>query len=162
MQLAVKVFQLFETIGRMLLNVMLKPFQVTISDEQWDSLMQFVKFGMVGVSNTLVYYIVYAILVMLGTHIVAANTIAYFISIVNSFYWNNKYVFQQENKKRSMMQAFLKCCLSYVGTYLLSTVLLLIWVDLFHISKFIGPLLTIVITTPLNFIMNKVWAFRTE
>ena len=62
--------------------------------------MQFVKFGLVGLSNTLLTYVVYAILVTLGLHYQLSNVISYAAGIFNSYYWNNKYVFQEEEGQR--------------------------------------------------------------
>ena len=55
---------------------------------------QIFKFGIVGASNTVISYVVYAILVYLGMHYLAANVIAYFAGVINSFIWNSKYVFK--------------------------------------------------------------------
>ena len=50
---------------------------------------------------------------------------------------------------------------SYAFTgLLLANVLAYVWVDLLGISKFIAPLLTLVISVPVNFFLNKLWAFK--
>lgn len=161
MELAGKVFQIFENSTRIILNTMIRPFHKTISDEQWKGLMQFVKFGIVGLSNTAVTYLVYILLVSLHCPVMPAYVIGYVIGILNAFYWNNKYVFKEENS-RSVLKALIKCFTSYIGSFLLSAALLILWVDVLGISKYIAPLLTLLITIPLNFIMNKFWAFKSE
>lgn len=35
-----------------------------------------------------------------------------------------------------------------------------IWVTIFHISKYIAPLINLVISVPINFLINKFWAFK--
>ena len=53
---------------------------------------QFIKFGIVGVSNTLISLAVYQLaLNALGLHYLAANALGLVISVVNAYYWNNRY-----------------------------------------------------------------------
>ena len=48
---------------------------------------------------------------------------------------------------------------SYGGTSLLSTFLLWLEVQL-GVSKVIAPVVNLIITIPLNFVINKFWTFR--
>ena len=123
---------------------------------------QFVKFGIVGLSNTLISYLVYALLVYLGLHYLVASIIAFFISVLNSFFWNSRYVFKKEDgAKRNVFHALIKTFISYAFTgLLLQNIFLFVFIDVLYISKYIAPLISLVVTVPLNFIMNKFWAFR--
>jgi putative flippase GtrA len=126
-------------------------------------LIQFIKFGIVGLSNTAISYIIYAALVYLGLYYIIASVIAFVLSVLNSFFWNNKYVFKPGNdqQKRNLWGALLKTYISYAFSGLiLSNILLYFFVEILHISEYIAPLLGLVITIPLNFIMNKKWAFK--
>lgn len=139
-----------------------------MEDERWKPYVQFVKFGLVGVSNTVVFYLLYAGILFLLRGVawkqdyVLANVIAFTVSIFWSFYWNNKYVFRQaEEGRRDRRKALGKCFLSYGFTgYILENVLSCIWVEGFGISKYVSPLLNLVFTVPTNFLLNKLWAFR--
>ncbi|PXV91484.1 putative flippase GtrA [Lachnotalea glycerini] len=134
---------------------------VKIEEEKWQALMQFVKFGMVGASNTILTIVLYTLLVAIGIHYQVSYFLGYLAGIVNAFYWNNKYVFKQKSEQeRSILQAFVKCAMSYIGGYLFSTLLLTLWVSILHFPKFIGPAISLVVTIPLNFVLNKKWAFK--
>ncbi len=61
-------------------------FHFPISDEKLRVFSQFVKFGLVGLSNTAISYITYVICVYLGMHYFFANTLGFIISVLNSFY----------------------------------------------------------------------------
>ena len=128
------------------------------------ALIQFVKFGMVGLSNTIISYSVYAALTYIGVYYVAANVIAFVVSVLNSFFWNNKYVFKKtDTEKRNPWWTLAKTFLAYGGTgLLLANALLVLFVEKMGISKYIAPILTLVLTIPLNFIINKFWSFRTK
>lgn len=133
-----------------------------LTKEQWKAFWQFVQFGLVGLSNTLISYVVYLLGISLGLHYLAASVLGFVVSVQNAFYWNNKYVFRAgEGEERVWWRTWMKTFLSYASTGLvLANVLLVIWVDLLHIPESLGPVLNLLITIPLNFLLNKLWAFR--
>lgn len=126
------------------------------------TIIQFIKFGIVGFSNTLISYAIYSILVYIGLHYLLASIIAFFISVLNSFFWNNKYVFKKNGEqKRNIFHSLIKTYISYGFTGLiLQNLILFIFIDILHISKYIAPFFGLIITIPLNFILNKLWAFQ--
>ncbi|MEH2957025.1 GtrA family protein [Candidatus Merdisoma sp. JLR.KK006] len=127
----------------------------------FQSLIQFIKFGIVGLSNTLISYVVYLMGVRFGMHYLLASVLGFVISVLNSFYWNNKYVFQQGDEERNLWLTLVKTFMAYASTGLvLANILLYIWVDVLNISEYLGPVINLVITVPLNFVINKLWAFR--
>ena len=133
-------------------------------------LLQFIKFGIGVVTNTLVSYVINVVtLFLLGkAHLfqrwdyMIANCVAFILSVLWSFYWNNKLVFNMEGTSwKDMLKALLKMYLSYAFTgIILSNVLSYLWIDVLHISKFIAPLINSVIGVPINFVLNKFWAFQ--
>ena len=60
--------------------------------ERFPWMMQFIKFSFVGVSNLLVYYVIYSLLVHFGCHYAVANGIGFVISVLNSFLWNSLFM----------------------------------------------------------------------
>ncbi len=123
---------------------------------------QFVKFGIVGVSNTLISLAVYYIFVWINPDFYMwGNVVGWVVSVANAFYWNNKYVFQAiEDNWQNTLRRLLKTYLSYGGTFLLSTVLLYFEVNFWDVSTWLAPVINLLITIPLNFILNKLWAFK--
>ena len=72
------------------------------------SLLQFVKFGIVGLSNTLIAYAVYAACVWLGCHYLVANGLGFVVGVLNAYYWSDRYVFKKgEGETRSALWTFL-------------------------------------------------------
>lgn len=131
--------------------------------EWFQLLVQFIKFGIVGLSNTLISYVVYLAGVRLGMHYLLASVLGFVISVLNSFYWNNKYVFLQGNAERNLFLTLIKTFLAYASTGLvLANILLYIWVDILGVSEYLAPIINLVITVPLNFVINKLWAFRNK
>jgi putative flippase GtrA len=147
-------------------------FHYELTEEMFGTFIEFIKFGIVGVSNTLVSYLIYVFSLLiirkintnLSIDYIIAQTIAFVLSVLWSFYWNNKMVFvKKENEKRSIWKSLLKTYISYSFTGLfLSNVLLVLWIHVLHISEFIAPLINLIVSVPLNFILNKFWAFKSE
>lgn len=138
-------------------------------DEEFvNGLVEFVKFGIVGVSNTFIgYFINVAVLLIMHPFDVSwdyfvGNIISFFLSVLWSFFWNNKYVFVlKEGEERSIWKALLKTYISYgFSGLVLSNILSWVWVSGLGISKFIAPLLNLIVSVPVNFVMNKLWAFK--
>lgn len=127
-----------------------------------DSVIQFLKFSIVGLSNTIVSYLVYAALLFFGVNYIVANIVSYFAGVINSFYWNNKYVFDNERSDlSSLISSFSKLLASSGFTGLIiNNILLYFWVSVLGISSILGPLLNLFVTYPLNYILSKYWAFK--
>jgi putative flippase GtrA len=119
---------------------------------------QFVKFALVGLSNAIVLLAVYYALIFLNIHYIPAYVAGFVLSVLNAYFWNNRFVFK--NSHSSFWKKLSKVYVSYITTFLLSTVLLYLWVDIIHLSDKIAPIINICITTPVNFLMNKLWAFK--
>lgn len=159
---------LWQLIERMMNYIFIKLFR--LKEEQAQGLVQFVKFGIVGLSNTVVSYVIYIVSLMLfqklevlkNSDYLVAQIIAFVLSVLWSFYWNNKYVFTaEESEKRNMFQTLVKTYISYAFTGLfLNSILSLMWVELLHISKLIAPIINLLVSVPINFFMNKFWAFK--
>ena len=125
---------------------------------------QFFKFGIVGASNTLIAYVIYSICVFIGIHYLLANALGFFISVLNAYYWSDRFVFKKgEGESRNAIWTLVKTYVAYGSTgLLLASILLYLYVDKLHISEYIAQLLVLVITIPLNFIINKFWSFKTK
>ena len=120
-------------------------------------IIQFIKFGIVGLSNTAIGLGSYYLFLWLGWHYMLANVMSWIISVFNAFYWNSKYVF---NTGSSWLRALFRTYVSYGFSFVISAVVLYVLVEWCGISDVIAPLLVLVITIPLNFVLNKFWAFK--
>lgn len=139
---------------------------------QHTSFMQFIKFGIVGLSNTIISYLLYAVVLLLlqkkmlfpKIDYLLAQIVAFVLSVLWSFYWNNRMVFVvEEGRKRSLWKSLLKTYISYSFTGLfLNSILLILWVNILGISEFIAPIINLLVSVPLNFLINKFWAFKTN
>lgn len=144
---------------------------VTNKDEFRKLTLQFIKFGLVGVSNTaisygiemLCYYVLFVDnLWSNNVRIAATSAVAFFVSTLNSYYWNNRYVFKSGRNKRftEHLRTYGKTVLCYGVTGLLIAPLLKMWLtDSMAVPFWLTSLSTLIITIPLNFLLNKFWAY---
>lgn len=152
----------WDGIDKIIYFAMYQVLHFPFKEGQWEWVCQFVKFALVGVTNTLVSYAFYLVFWKLGVYYLLANVLGYFMGIVNSFFWNNKYVFTQKAAGgRNLWQTFIKTCCSYLGVgFVLENILLVIFVQILHVHEAVGPFIVAVLIVPVNFIVNKLWAFR--
>lgn len=155
---------------RILLQVIFKWLHRDLSEQVFNSFMQFIKFGIVGISNVLISYFLYVLFLVIFQKFnlfpiidyIIAQSIAFPLSVLWSFYWNNKMVFTvEEGNGRTIWKSLLKTFVSYSFTGLfLNNILLYIWIQIFHISEFMAPFMNLVVSVPINFLINKFWAFK--
>lgn len=119
---------------------------------------QFLKFAVVGFSNTLVHFAVYYTLLHFGLFYIISNIIAFTLSVCNSFFWNSKFVF----KKKTTQVTFVKVFAANGCMALISTALLFLMVDIIGISELVAPVINICAIVPLSFFVNKHWAFKNK
>lgn len=161
----------FEVIDKILRWILYRDFNITISEEKLQAFIEFVKFGVIGLSNTVISYMLYllslftfqSLKILPSTDYLVAQIIGFVLSVLWSFYWNNRFVFKDEGKKRNLLQALIKTYISYAFTGLfLNSVLSVLWVEVLHWSKMIAPIVNLLVSVPINFLLNKFWAFKNK
>lgn len=149
--------------------IVFRIFRLKLSEEAWKNFIQFVKFSIIGFSNTIVSYVFYVIFlfifqkkkIFLDIDYLVAQLISFLVSVLWSFYWNRKYVFCETIEETSWGKALLKTYASYAFTGIfLNSVISVCWVQYFHISKIVVPVINLLLSVPTNFILNKFWAFK--
>lgn len=69
----------------------------------------------------------------------------------------------KEGKSRSIWKTLLKAYIAYGFTGIfLNNILSWLWVSKMGISKYIAPLINLIISIPLNFVINKLWTFKSD
>ena len=118
---------------------------------------KFIKFTIVGFGNLFISLITYYILVFFSINYQIANIGGFITGSLNGYIWNKIWVFK--NSKRSV-SSIMKFYLAYLSTWLLSALLLDVWVEKMKISDKIAPVINVFITTPINYLLNKYWVFN--
>lgn len=155
-----------------------------------DVFIQFIKFGLVGVSNTIVSGVIYFLLntVILPGVWIVASVVSWVISVLWAYFMQNIFVFKEDKNKehRVWWQTLIKTYMTYAFTGLiLNNILLFLWVNVIDIAQYSGAIISffarihigflgdaatfssnmgwfinMIISIPLNFLINKFWAYR--
>jgi putative flippase GtrA len=116
----------------------------------------FIKFCLIGVTNVVISYTIYYILLTLGVNYLLANAIAYLIGILNGYIWSSKFVFNKNKSINNMMKFFIV----YISALFINLGIMYICVDYYNMNKLIAPIIAIGIGTIYNYSLNKIWTFR--
>ena len=134
-----------------------------------NTLRQFVRFGMVGATNTLVSYAIYvAVLqgfkasgVQYAYDYIVASVTAFVLSVLWSYMLNSAFVFKKKRSFLTVLSEIAKSYISYgLSGLVIANLILYALVDGLGISAYISFFLVLVVTVPMNFLLNKFWTFK--
>jgi putative flippase GtrA len=120
---------------------------------------QFLKFGIVGVSNTLLAFATYTVLLkVFGVWYVAASGIGFAAGAVNGFLLNRRWTFREHvgDALTPVRWAIVQTC--GLG---LNLSLVYLFVHDFGLDELVGQIPTTAIVTVLTFAANRSWTFKT-
>jgi putative flippase GtrA len=120
---------------------------------------QFINFSMVGVINLVLSYIIYAFLIYASVHYQIANQASFWLSVLNGYLLNKYWVFNKQNVKKSNSQS-VRYFVVYLFNYFLGIFLMYLYVDILSLNKYIIPFISMPVTIPLNYCLNKFWVFK--
>ena len=122
--------------------------------------LQLIRFGAVGASGYIVNLAVFSAAVHgAGFSYGAAATMAFVVALANNFVWNRAWTFRAGDGHAGFQAArFVVVSLVAFG---FSLVLLFTLVELAGVQKVPAQAIAIVAATPLSFLGNKLWSFKT-
>jgi putative flippase GtrA len=120
-------------------------------------LVQVKRFSLVGVLNTLVDFLVYALLVRAGLHYLASQAVAYACGLGCSFVLNRSWTFGHRGADRLLFPRFLAVNLCAWGVLELA---LFILVGRAGLPAILGKVLATPFSLTVNFVGNRFWVFR--
>lgn len=119
---------------------------------------QFLKFGIVGVANTLLTFLVFTLLVkVFGVWYIAASAIGFFAGACNGFLLNRSWTFKGH---RGGSLAVLRWAVVQGLGLLADLGLIYLFVNEGGLSKLIGQALAIGLVVGATFYANRTWTFR--
>jgi putative flippase GtrA len=120
--------------------------------------LQFAKFGIVGISNTLIMFTVYTLLLkVFDVWYLAASAIGFTVGAINGFLLNRAWTFRGHvgDSLTPVRWGIVQ------GSGLaLDEALLYMWVHGLGVDKLIAQALAIVVVTTTTFFANRAWTFR--
>ena len=121
-------------------------------------IVQFVKFGIVGVSNTALTFVIYTVLLkVFGVWYLAASAIGFVVGAVNGFLLNRRWTFAGHvgDALTPVRWGVVQGC-----GLALNEGLLYLFVDGAGVEKLLSQAFATAIVTVLTFLANRAWTFR--
>lgn len=120
---------------------------------------QMIKYGLVGVINTLITLIILFVLQnAFGVSYKISNAVGYIAGFINSFVLNKLWTFKGNSS--STFSQFIRFALVFAVCYVLQLGLVILLVETIHINKNISQLIGMVFYTLIGFLLNKLFTFR--
>ncbi|MCL1631007.1 GtrA family protein [Sporolactobacillus sp. CPB3-1] len=116
---------------------------------------QAISFGLIGVSNTAVDFIVFFLLThFLYLYYAPAQVLSYSSGMLNSYLWNSKITFSGSTGSFTRIIRFVLLNVAVLGITLISMHLLL------FLPLYVNKLFSTLIGMTVNFLLSKLWVFR--
>ena len=121
-------------------------------------LRQFIKYGIVGASNTVLTFVIYTVLVeALGVQYVIALLAGYLAGSLNSYLLNRHWTFRAGHLAHaSVGPRFAVVQIVAIGV---NTALLVLFVDDLHVHKILAQAILTVPVLAVTFFINRAWSF---
>lgn len=109
---------------------------------------QTIRFGIVGVINTVVGYGVYFLMLRLKVVYVIALLISHIVGVTNSYFWNKYFTFKSHRKSLKELVRFLSV---YAVTFVVNLGILMVMVEKVKMGKEIAQVVALFIVTAISF-----------
>lgn len=121
-------------------------------------LQQIIKYGLVGIINTIITLLLIIALTYAGVNPFLSNVIGFSAGLLNSFYMNKNYTFYKNSSKGSLIHFLL----AFVPSYILNILILYLTKDLAEYNIIVPQLLAMLSYNILFFALMKTWVFKNE
>jgi putative flippase GtrA len=118
---------------------------------------QFVKYGVVGASNTILTFVVYSVCVTIGVHYILALVLGYSIGSLNSYVLNRHWTFRARDIAHTT--AGTRFALVQACAIAVNVVLLYVFVHHAGIGRIPAQAILTVPLLAITFYVNRVWSF---
>src|SRR6186997_2463483 len=121
---------------------------------------QLAKFAAVGASGYVINLAVYtALLRGAGFHYAAAATCSFLVAVSNNYLWNRLWTFHDQ--RGHVAWQGLRFLVVALVAYAANLAILALFVES-GVDKILSQAIAVVLVTPLNFLGNKLWSFRSR
>jgi len=114
------------------------------------------RFVVVGLSNTLISYLIFILLHGLLGVAFASQAVSYAVGILWSYAWNSRWTFEQASYSRTQ---FIKFILAQLSLLAASALLLGLAVDILQLHATASWIAIMALITLVNYVVTKKWVF---
>jgi putative flippase GtrA len=121
---------------------------------------QFFKYSVVGLINTIIGLgIIFVLFNVYKVNYVFSNVIGYTFGLINSFILNKRWTFRSTNHySREIIPFIIIFAISYFTNFLT----LIVNIEVFKINPNLSQVLSVIVYSITNFLLNKKWTFSVK
>ncbi|WP_339301171.1 GtrA family protein [Paenibacillus sp. FSL R5-0623] len=124
-------------------------------------LMTLFKFGIVGVANTAVDAVVFALLAVVGVPVLMAQVVSYSCGVANSYWLNGRWTFRDTARGGGDRAKLIRFVITNLIVLALSALILMTLHDMLGWSLVMSKILATLMGMVLNYMASRYWVFRT-
>ena len=121
--------------------------------------MKITRFFMVGLSNTLLTYLFYVLLIKLELDYKLALFFVYLFGIIFGYLLNRYWTFSSNKQHRL---SFIKYLMWYIIVFILNLLFLIFLVDFLLLNPIYSQLFVVLIISLVSFLVQKNWVFSSQ
>lgn len=118
------------------------------------------KFGIVGIANTAVDAVVFAILAVIGVPVLIAQVISYSCGVTNSYWLNGRWTFRDAARGDGDRAKLIRFLITNLVVLALSALILMTLHDMLGWSLVMSKFLATLMGMVLNYMVSRYWVFR--
>jgi putative flippase GtrA len=118
---------------------------------------QFLKYGVVGASNTILTFVIYSVLVLLHVDYLAALVLGYFVGSLNSYILNRRWTFRAGHLAHTV--AGTRFAVVQACAIVANLALLYVFVHDLHLPRIASQAILTIPVLAVTFFINRAWSF---
>ena len=111
---------------------------------------QFIKFVIVGITNTALSYVIYLLLILFMPYSIAYS-ISYVLGIPLSYILNSLFVFYE----RFSLKKIVQYPIVYLVQFIINFIFMHFLIDLASIDQMLAPIIVTAVSVPITFLLSK-------
>ena len=144
-----------DSLVKKIIKIILRKFNIKVSNKVENLLVQIFKFGIVGFIATLIDFVfLYIFKDLVGFSLLISNTLSFTISVIYNYIASTIFVFNVDKNKNSK-NIFIKFFIFSIIGLVISNVLLKIFVNVFDIYYLIAKVIATIVVMVFNFVTRK-------
>jgi len=114
------------------------------------------KYGIVGLANVAIDFILYALLVSAGVWYVAAKALSLVVATANGYTWNRVWTFRAGRHRTTMLSKYVTV---QIGCYAINIAALTLLIELLDMGPVSAQAVLLPFIAGLSFLAQRIWTF---
>lgn len=133
---------------------------IALNNQYLNKYKSVLKFGIVGVFNTIVDFSIFSLLNYLGIHYTISQVVGYSCGTLNSFILNKLWTFKSAVRKKKNSEEIIQFIIVNIFSLLITEVGLKLLINNFSLNVYIAKICVIILAQAVNYFSYKLWVFN--